>query len=308
MRYPPSMESELKYTNAHNIPPEIIRAVQNDSYTKGSAVKSVTGLLQPPQISILSEHHADEITADISERIWILLGQSVHTILERANEGREDVLSELRMYAEVLNWTVSGQPDSLYGRKCKDYKVTSAWTVMNAIKNEKPEWDQQLNLYGWLANQQEGILIDQLEIVAISRDWSKFQYERSNGDYPASPVTTIPIEWWGEERQREFIEERVKLHQDAEADFLINGILPPCSDEERWKKNDTFRVMKKGRKSAVRVLSSQEEADEFMDRHKDKKLLQVEMAEGQSVRCESYCSVSQFCNQYQEEKSDDGSK
>ena len=111
-----------------------------------------------------------------------------------------------------------------------------------------------------------------------------------------------------QERQREFIEERVKLHQDAEADFLINGILPPCSDEERWKKNDTFRVMKKGRKSAVRVLSSQEEADEFMDGHKDKKLLQVEMAEGQSVRCESYCSVSQFCNQYQEEKSDDGSK
>ena len=54
MHYPQSMESELKYTNAHNIPPEIIRAVQNDSYTKGSAVKSVTGLLQPPQISILS--------------------------------------------------------------------------------------------------------------------------------------------------------------------------------------------------------------------------------------------------------------
>jgi hypothetical protein len=288
----------VKYTNAHNIPPEIIRAVENDSYTKGDAVKSITGLLQPPQISILNEHHADEITADISERIWILLGQSVHTILERANEGRKDVLSELRMYSEVLGWTVSGQPDSLCGRKCKDYKVTSAWAVMSALKGEKPEYEQQLNLYGWLANQQEGLKIDQLEIVAISRDWSKFQYERSNGDYPAAPVTTIPVEWWGEDRQQEFIEERVRLHQNAEAEFLVSGTLPHCSDAERWKKEDTFRVMKEGRKSAVRVLSSQKEADEFIDGHKDEKLLRIEMAEGHSVRCESYCSVSQFCKQF----------
>ena len=296
----------MKYTNKHNIPIEIIRAVENDSYSKGDSVKSITGLLQPPQISILNEEHSDKITQDISERIWILLGQSVHSILERANENELDTLTEERMYATVYGWRISGQTDSisLEDNTLKDYKVTSAWTVMNALKDEKPEWAQQLNCYGWLAKQ-SGKTIDQLNIIAISRDWSKFQYERSGGDYPPAPVTVINIPMWTDEEQQNFIEERVSLHQDAEAEFLISGAFPPCSDEERWKKEDTYRVIKKGRKSALRVLDSQEEADKYMSGHKDEKDLSVEVALGKSVRCESYCPVAEFCNQYQEEKTDE---
>ena len=293
----------MKYTNKHNIPIEIIRAVENDSYSKGDSVKSITGLLQPPQISILNEEHSDKITQDISERIWILLGQSVHSILERANENELDTLTEERMYATVYGWRISGQTDSisLEDNTLKDYKVTSAWTVMNALKDEKPEWAQQLNCYGWLAKQ-AGKTIDQLNIIAISRDWSKFQYERSGGDYPPAPVTVINIPMWTDEEQQNFIEERVSLHQDAEAEFLISGTLPPCSDEERWKKEDTYRVVKAGRKSALRVLDSQKKADKYISGHKDEKNLSVELALGKSVRCESYCPVAEFCKQYQEEK------
>ena len=293
----------MKYTNKHNIPIEIIRAVENDSYSKGDSVKSITGLLQPPQISILNEEHSDKITQDISERIWILLGQSVHSILERANENELDTLTEERMYATVYGWRISGQTDSisLEDNTLKDYKVTSAWTVMNALKDEKPEWAQQLNCYGWLAKQ-SGKTIDQLNIIAISRDWSKFQYERSGGDYPPAPVTVINIPMWTDEEQQNFIEERVSLHQDAEAEFLISGTLPPCSDEERWKKEDTYRVVKAGRKSALRVLDSQKKADKYISGHKDEKNLSVELALGKSVRCESYCPVAEFCKQYQEEK------
>ena len=203
----------MKYTNKHNIPIEIIRAVENDSYSKGDSVKSVTGLLQPPQISILSEHHHEELTADISERIWILLGQSVHTILERANEGKEGTLTEERMFGEVGGWSISGQTDSIALDEgiLKDYKVTSVWNVVNALQHGKPE----------------------------------------------------------------------------------------------WKKEDTYRVMKKGRKSALRVLDSQQEADKYIDGHKDEKDLSVELALGKAIRCESYCLVAEFCNQYQEEKADE---
>jgi len=293
----------LKYTNKHNIPVEIIRAVENDSYSKGDSVKSITGLLQPPQISLLTEEHADEITTDISERIWILLGQSVHTILERANENKEDTLTEERMYATVNGWRISGQTDSiaLEENTLKDYKVTSAWTVMNALKDEKPEWVQQLNCYGWLAKQ-AGKTIDQLNIIAISRDWSKFQYERSGGDYPVAPVSVINIPMWSDAEQEAFIKERVSLHQDAQAQFVINETLPKCTDEERWKKEDTFRVVKEGRKSALRVLSSRNEAEDFIRGHKEEKKLSVEMAVGKPTRCESYCSVAEFCTQYKLEE------
>ena len=298
------MEDKLKYTNKHNIPVEIIRAVENDSYSKGDSVKSITGLLQPPQISILSEEYADKLTTDISERIWILLGQSVHTILERANEGNEDTLTEERMYADVSGWTISGQTDSISIKEntLKDYKVTSAWTVMNALKDEKPEWVQQLNCYAWLAKQNTDLNIDQLNIVAISRDWSKFQYERSGGDYPIAPVSVINIPIWSEQEQLDFIKERVSLHQEAEAEYLISGTLPECSDADRWKKEDTFRVVKEGRKSALRVLSTQDEAEEYLGSHKDKEKLSIEFLEGKSTRCESYCSVAEFCNQYKLEE------
>jgi len=290
----------MKYTNKHNIPIEIIRAVENDNYSKGNSVKSITGLLQPPKISILSEEHKDTLTVDISDRIWILLGQSVHTILERANEGKEDTMTEERMFADVNGWTISGQTDSisLKDNTLKDYKVTSAWTVMNALKDEKPEWVEQLNCYAWLARQNTDIKIDKLNIVAISRDWSKPQYERSGGDYPPAPVTVVNIPLWSEEDQLKFIKDKVTLHQEAEAEYLISGTLPDCSDAERWKRNDTFRVVKEGRKSAVRVLPSEKEAEKYISSHKDKDNLDIEVAIGKPIRCESYCHVAEFCDQY----------
>jgi len=294
----------MKYTNKHNIPIEIIRAVENDNYSKGNSVKSITGLLQPPKISILSEEHKDTLTVDISDRIWILLGQSVHTILERANEGKEDTMTEERMFADVNGWTISGQTDSisLKDNTLKDYKVTSAWTVMNALKDDKPEWVEQLNCYAWLARQNTDIKIDKLNIVAISRDWSKPQYERSSGDYPPAPVTVVNIPLWSEEDQLKFIKDKVTLHQEAEAEYLISGTLPDCSDAERWKRNDTFRVVKEGRKSAVRVLPSEKEAEKYISSHKDKDNLDIEVAIGKPIRCESYCNVAEFCDQYNQEE------
>ena len=84
----------MRLTNANNIPVQIVRAVENDGYTKGEAEMSVTGLLQPPQLSILRKHHEASITEDVADRIWMLLGQSIHSVLERANAGRDGALIE----------------------------------------------------------------------------------------------------------------------------------------------------------------------------------------------------------------------
>ena len=65
--------------------------------------------------------------------------------------------------------------------------------------------------------------------------------------------------------QEEFVYTRVKLHQDWEVKYLMDEILPDCSDEDRWKKDDTWRVMKKGRKSALRVLYSNEDAEQYIE-------------------------------------------
>jgi hypothetical protein len=293
----------MKYTNKHNVPVEIIRAITNDQYSKGEAHISVTGLLQPPRIRLLNKEYDDKITVDYSDETWKILGQGIHAILERANENYEDTITEQRMFAEVNGWVISGQTDSLALDEniLKDYKVTSVWTIINALKGGKSDWEQQLNCYAWLHQKTTGETIDQLNIIAVARDWNKRELQRRGGDYPVSAITTIKIPVWSFEEQDKFINERVSLHQESELSHDVGGNLPLCSDEDRWKKGDTFRVVKKGRKTALRVFNSMKDAEEYLDGNDDSNV-SIEHSLGECMRCTgNYCNVAEFCDQYQKE-------
>jgi hypothetical protein len=291
----------MKYTNKHDIPKEIIRAIENDQYTRGNSDISVTGLLQPPRIRLLEREHHDDIVLDYSDETWKILGQSVHAILERANENYDDTITEQRLFADIEGWTVSGQTDSLavHDKILKDYKVTSVWTVVNALKEGKSDWEKQLNCYAYLYKHNTGETINELNIIAIARDWNRRELQRRGGDYPRSSIITIDIPLWSEQEQLQFFKDRVSFHRSSEFKHSMDGELPLCTDEDRWKREDTFRVVKKGRKRAIRVLPSLKEAEEFLGSNEDG--LSIEVSKGESIRCGAYCNVAQFCNQYKEE-------
>ena len=285
----------MKYTNKHDIPKEIIRAIENDQYTRGNSDISVTGLLQPPRIRLLERKHHDDIVLDYSDETWKILGQAVHAILERANENYDDTITEQRLFADIEGWTVSGQTDSL----AVHYKVTSVWTVINALKEGKSDWEKQLNCYAYLYKHNTGETINQLNIIAIARDWNRRDSRARGGDYPQSNIITLDIPLWSEQEQLQFFKDRVSFHRSSEFKHSMDGELPLCSDEDRWKREDTFRVVKKGRKRAIRVLPSLKEAEEFLGSNEDG--LSIEVSKGESIRCGAYCNVAQFCNQYKEE-------
>lgn len=274
----------MRLTNRTGLPAAIVDAVRNDPYGRGDADISVTQLIAPPRKVALEAAHADELIEDASERIWSLLGQSIHTILERANRTG---IAERRLSMAVEGWVISGGMD-LYDEDgvLVDYKTTSAWSCK---KGPKSEWTEQLNVYSEILRA-NGYPVKGLRVVAILRDWSTLEAAR-DANYPQTQVIQFDIELWAPERAAKYVRERVILHKQSRM------TLPECSDAERWAKPPTFALMKEGRKHAVKLYDK--EADALAHASVDPKLLRVEVRPGESTRCRFYCGAAPFCKQYQ---------
>ena len=276
----------MNWTNSANLPQPLVSAIANDQYDKVGDI-SVTSLILPPRIRVLMKRHADEITEDVSEGIWRLVGSIGHKILERSNTYNH--LAEERLTAYMLGWLVSGKADLLGPEMTlDDYKFISVWSLLD----EKPEWEMQLNLYAWLY-QANGFDVKQLRIIAILRDWAKSRAMREP-DYPQVGVVVREIKLWSETEQNAVVWMRVKLHKEAEE--LSDDELPICTDEERWKQPDKWAVKKKVNKKAFRLFSSEKAANNFvieeqLQEHK------IEHRPGSYPRCANYCAVWAWCSE-----------
>ena len=296
----------MKITNKSNLPKVIERAVINDPYDSSGSNISTTRLIAPPRIRVLEMRNWDLIEDDVSNRIFSLLGQSVHHILERSKLKVD--LAERRLFYKddkITNgWTLSGQFDLLSRQgDLTDFKVTSAWAALDALTNGKAEWENQLNVLDFLCRKNQKTLtrykkevkVKSLNIMAILRDWSKLKVMQSD-NYPRKQVVMIPIRRWSEEEQENYVQARIKLHQDAEkADQL-----PLCTAKERWRKEDSYALMLDNRKTAKRVLPTREEMDKYMKENKyvEGQGCKVVFRAGEDVRCQHYCSVNQFCSHF----------
>ncbi len=231
----------MRISNKYGLPLALVNAVQNDGYRGGVGAEfSATNLSQPPQLRQLWKEHGAEIEEDVADRIWSLLGQSLHVVLERAN--RTEV-TEKRLYAEIGGAKISGQLDSVAvaNGKISDWKMTSIWSV---IYGGRGEWAEQLNVYAELLDR-NGITPRELEVVCVLRDWQKSKAEKAEAAnrqrgyvtdaYPVAPVAIFGIPLWPKEQRVAWITERVQLHRAAGLGDVIE-----CSDEERWirKKGD----------------------------------------------------------------------
>lgn len=282
----------MKLTNHYNLPDTFFQAVLNDKYSRGDAHYSATDLIRPPRITILSRRYWDEIEEDVSERIWALLGKAVHAILEAAQP--DNAFTEERLYSRVAGRTISGASDLYHDGVVSDYKVTSIWTKIFGSRSE--EWTQQLNVYAYLFRQL-GFPVNELRIICIYRDWSANKAVQ-NHRLPQLPVEVIPVPLWSTEEQERFIRERVELLKAAE--YLPDAKLSPCSPDEMWEKPTTYAVMKPKRKSALKVCETEIQASMYV---KDNPNSFIEVRLGERTRCEQYCSVSRFCNLFQNYRS-----
>lgn len=282
-------------TNNHGAPATLVALARKNYYSKGDSDYSVTELLSPPRVRRLQERHDAVLTKDVSDMLWALLGSALHVVAERASA--EDHVTEERIVAEIDGVKVSGGIDlqemTSEGVIITDYKFTSAYSVMN----EKKEWEEQLNLYKWLVESVKRIPVKGLRICALIRDFSRHD-RREN--YPDAPIHMVDIPMWDSVTAEAFVRSRLQLHTEAKFADAMEEPLPPCSAEERWFSETTYAVKKEGRKTAVRVFKTIEEAQELAAKEKG----YVETRAGEPRRCTgNFCGVAEFCEQYQSEVS-----
>jgi hypothetical protein len=283
----------MKITNKYNVPAPLVTLASREYYSKGASQYSVTEIMSPPKIRRLREQYNDMIEQDVSDMLWQLLGSALHVVMERGIT--DGWVMEERLFHEVDGVKISGQIDlqeeTPDGVIISDYKFTSAWAVMQ----DKEEWVQQLNIYKWLVETVKRKKVCGLKICALVRDFSR--HEKKDG-YPKSPITTIDIPMWDSVTTETYIRERLEMHRNAKMAHDFGEDLQPCSDEERWQSETTYAVKREGRKTAIRVFKTIEEATELAEKEKG----YVETRKGEPKRCTgNYCGVAQWCEQYQGE-------
>lgn len=280
----------MNWSNVYGLPAPLVSAIKNDPYESVGDI-SVTSLIKSPRMRTLEKRHDKEVTEDVSDRLWALLGQSVHAILDRADTSNH--LAEERMVTTLHGWIISGKPDLLTPEMIlQDFKVTSVYSFM---LGDKADWESQLNLYAWLYRKY-GFEAKRAQIVAILRDWTKTRAEREP-DYPQAGFVVKEIPLWSPEEQEAFAGGRVRAHQVAEK--LSDDDLPECTPEERWQRSDSWAVKKPANKKAYRVFDNEAAARKLASETPG---MDVEFRPGASVRCQSYCKVSFACSQFKKIK------
>lgn len=285
----------MHLTNKYGLPKSIEDTISRQIYNnEDTTAFSVTQIIDSPKIVQLRKRHFNEITEDISERIWALLGSATHAILEKSTaEGRS---VEQYFKVSMNDLTLSGVSDLLEDGTLSDFKVTSVWSIILEGGEGKKEWKNQLNCYAYLWRTEKKVDIKKLQVIAILRDWVKSK-ALQDPDYPRIPLIVINVPLWTEAEQKEYIANRLLLHKTY-INFT-DDLIPACSEEERWHKPDTYAVMKPEGKKAVRVLNSLKEAEDHITAL-GLKNLSIAKRDGGDKRCEEYCSLTPFCNFFKE--------
>lgn len=305
-----------KYTNKKNLSPLMQGMIEEsmNRYDPGDSDYSTTTLIDSPRVVNLKRKHKDEIEEDVSDLIAAFLGNAVHDYLEQlAPEGS---IVEKRLFANVNGIKISGQVDIInppwkfwkklisklgikdidHSGQVGDYKTVKVGRLN--FEDTFKKWEQQLNINAWLAKKNGYEIGDTAFIEYFLMDWHDIKAETSK-NYPQAQQGRWEVKLWPEEKQLEFIKSRIILHE------LAKDTLPFCSYKDQWKKDDVFKLKKKGRKSS---LKNEVDFRKLMEWGQSKGHVDAtghpldpyyfETVEGEYTRCAKYCSVAPFCEQW----------
>lgn len=273
-------------TNEMGLPESFVNFVSNARHNETGTI-SATTLLKGEKEIVLTDRHFNEITVDASDMVWATFGSAFHLLMEHQED---DSFKEERFEVPVGKYTVTGKVDryDLEREVLEDWKTASVWKV---IYGDFADWKEQGLTYAWLLKQ-NGLTVKKCRFVALLKDHSKTEAKRK-ADYPQKPVYVYEFEVTDEEL--EAVENRIvsKVAKVASAYELTDDKIAPCTAEERWATSDKYAVMKDGRKTALKVCDTKEEAEKLLSELGGTR---IEERKGESKKCADYCPCREFCN------------
>lgn len=292
----------MKYTNKLNLDKIAYDVLTFDNYRGNKHKKghfcSVTELLNPPMVTVLKEQYSDQIEVDISERMWLHMGNAFHNYAESILQNSSNMLTEERVTINIADKKISGGVD-LYDAESKtlyDIKLTSVWTIKfldpSDEHNRYRDWLLQSNLYS-VGYEQAGFEVDKIKIWAILRDWNQNEASR-NPDYQQTSNVFIELPKLPFDDLESEVRSRIQ-----KLELARSGNVEPCSSGERWAKKTTYAIKKKNRKTAVKAnIADWESANQLLQNYGKDHF--IETRNGEDTRCLRYCEVSKFCLYYKE--------
>lgn len=283
----------MKITNHLGLPPALVSAVSTERHNAEGRY-SATTLLKGNKEILLGKRHHDELTQDASDSIWAVFGTAVHSIFEKQED---DTFKEEFFEVPVSKSIVTGKIDSydMENQMIVDWKTASIWKIQF---NDFEDWRKQGLIYAWLLKRQ-GLEVKKCRFIALLKDHSKSKARRDSS-YPQNPVFVYEFELTKDNMVEieKFIYKKIySLESDVE---LTDDDIAPCSASERWASPTKYAVMKEGRKTAVRLLESEDEAENLAESLG--KAHFVEVRKGESRKCADYCMCKDFCSFYKEEQ------
>lgn len=286
----------MKYTNKNNLPPIVEQWLKNDEYDYKPGVMSATGLMKPIRATILTERHYAELEMDISDLIALRYGTAIHTSFEQVKYGPE-VEQERRVTISKGDVQISGKFDMLVKAQDNtftlyDIKSTSVWNFI--FDNKTQDYITQLSIYRYLLTREGKTVNGVANIIMVFTDWSK-KKAKEDPTYPQIRMVVKQIDLWDIATTEQWITDR--LSAIAKARELDDNKLPECTDDELWKKKDSFAVKKVGGVKAIKVYDNKDEAEKGLGPGQE-----IETRKGMVSRCPDYCPCHPFCNQFKQLK------
>lgn len=273
------------YTNKLNLPEVFEKIYQNNFREINPHRFSVTELLSPTKQILLSRKYYNEIEEDISDCIPALFGSAVHKVFEENSNPEE---SEVKLEVQFGEDTIVGIIDHVKDDEIDDYKTTSTSKVS---KKDFSDHELQIKIYALLRFKKYGIITRKGKLFYLMKDWSKVKSTYSS-DYPKSPIYVH--EFNIEDSDYDFSEKYIKNKLNEIHSNLINF----CSDEDRWYTGTKYAVYKNvGDKRASYITDNEQDAHNYI-RNKCGGAGEIEVRKGNYLKCELYCSVNKFCDQY----------